>query len=43
VLDLETFIWDKFAIWASIGKWMEEIWKNFKETIYDGIECSVPH
>jgi hypothetical protein len=35
MLGLQTFLWDKFAICASNGKCMEEIWKNFKETLYE--------
>ena len=43
VLGLKTFLWDKFAVWASNGKCVEEIWKNFKEIVYEGIEHFVPH
>ena len=43
VLGLQTFLQDKFAIWASNGKCMEEIWKNFKEIVHEGIKHFVPH
>jgi hypothetical protein len=43
VLGLQTSLWDKLAIWASNIKCVEEIWKNFKEIMYKGIECFVPH
>ena len=43
VLGLQTFLWDKFAVWASNGKCVEEIWKNFKGIVYEGMERFVPH
>jgi hypothetical protein len=29
---------DKFAIWASNGKSVEEVWNNFKNIILESIE-----
>jgi hypothetical protein len=43
VLGLRTFLHDKFAVWASNGSCMEEIGDNFKNIVYDCIECFVPH
>jgi hypothetical protein len=42
VLGLQTFLWDKFAIWASNDKCMEEMWKNIKEIVYESLERFVP-
>jgi len=33
----------KFASQASNGSCMEEIWKRFKETVFESIDCFVPH
>jgi len=38
VLDLQTFLRDKFAVWASNGSCVEEIWNNFKNLVYECIE-----
>jgi hypothetical protein len=43
VLGLQYFLQDKFAIWASNGKCMEEIWNNIKEIVYESTERFVPH
>ena len=43
VLRLKTFLHDKFAVWASNGSCVEEIWNNFKNIVYECIECFVPH
>ena len=42
VLGLKTFLRDKFAAWASNGSCVEEIWKNFKNTVCECIESFVP-
>jgi hypothetical protein len=42
VLGLKNFLRDKFAIWASNGSCVEEIWNNFKTIVYECIERFVP-
>jgi hypothetical protein len=42
VLGLQTFLRDKFAVWASNGSCVEEIWNNFKNIVYEFIELFVP-
>ena len=43
VLGLQNLLRDKFGIWASNGSSVEKIWKNFKDTVSESIECFVPH
>jgi hypothetical protein len=43
VLGLQTFLHDKFAVWASNGNSVEAIWNNFKNIVYESIERFVPH
>ena len=38
VSGLETFLRDKFVVWASNGSNVEEIWNNLKNIIYESIE-----
>jgi len=38
VLALQALLRDKFGIWASNGRCVEEIWNNFKETVSDSIQ-----
>jgi hypothetical protein len=42
VLGLQTFLRDKFAVWASNGSCVEEIWNNLKNIVYECIERFVP-
>ena len=42
VLGLQIFLRDKFAVWASNGSCVEEIWKNFKNIVHESIERFVP-
>jgi hypothetical protein len=42
-LGLQTFLRDKFAIWASNGRYVEEVWINFKSIILETIERFIPH
>ena len=42
VLGLQTFLRDKFAVWASNGSCVEEIWNNLKDIVYGCIERFVP-
>jgi len=39
---LQAFIRYKFNLWAGNGSYVEEIWKNFKDKIFEGIKCYVP-
>jgi hypothetical protein len=43
VLSLQTFLRDKFAIWASNGRCVEKVWNNFKNIILKSIERFIPH
>jgi hypothetical protein len=43
VLGLQTFLRDKFPVWASNGNSVEEIWNNYKNIVYESIERIVPH
>jgi hypothetical protein len=36
VLGLQTFLHNKFTVWASNGICVEEIWDNFKNILYEG-------
>jgi hypothetical protein len=40
VLGLQTFLRDKFAVWASS---VEELWNNFKNILHESVERFVPH
>jgi len=45
VSGLQTFLRDKFVVWASKGSNVEEIWNNFKNRyiVHESIERFVPH
>ena len=43
VIGLQSFIRGKFASWASNSSCVEEIWKHFKEIVFESIERFVPH
>jgi len=43
VSGLQTFLRDKFVVWASNGSNVEEIWNNLKNIVYEIIERFVPH
>jgi hypothetical protein len=43
VLGIQTFPRDKFAIWESNGRYVEEIWNNFKSIILESIERFIAH
>ena len=43
VTGLQSFLWGKFASWASNGSCVQEIWKRFKETVFKSINRFVPH
>jgi hypothetical protein len=43
VLGLQTFLRDKFAVWAGNGSSVEEICEKFKSIVHESIERFVPH
>jgi hypothetical protein len=43
ILGLQTFLRDKFAIWASKGRCVEVVWTNFKNIILESMERFIPH
>jgi hypothetical protein len=43
ILGLQTFLRDKFAIWAGNGRFVVEIWNNFENIIFESIERFFPH
>jgi len=43
VLGLQQFLRDKLPTWANNGSCVEDIWKNFKDIVFEGIERFVPH
>ena len=43
VPDLQSFLRVKFASWAINGSCVEEMWKRFKETVFEIMERFVPH
>ena len=43
VSGLQTFLRNKFVVWASNGSNVEEIWNNFKNIAYKSTEYVVPH
>jgi hypothetical protein len=43
VLGLQQFLRNKLPTWANNGSCIEEIWKNFKDIVFEGIERFVPH
>ena len=42
IIGLQKFLWEKFP-WANNGNSIEDIWKNFKSIVMEGIEVFVPH
>lgn len=42
-LGLQTFLWEKFSLWAANGSCVEEIWKSYKEVVFESAERFVPH
>jgi hypothetical protein len=43
MLGLQQFLWGKWPTWANNGSCVEDIWKNFKDIVFEGIERFVPH
>jgi hypothetical protein len=43
VLGLQTFLREKFTLEAGNGSCVEEIWKSYRDTVFEGMERSVPH
>ena len=42
-LGLQTFLREKFAVWASSGRSVEEIWNNFKNIVRESLERFLPY
>jgi hypothetical protein len=42
VAGLQAFLRDKFNLWADNGRCVEEIWKYFKDIIFEGIKRYIP-
>jgi len=43
VLELQNFLWDIFPTWANNGGCIEDIRKNFKDIVFEGIKHFVAH
>jgi hypothetical protein len=43
MLGLQQFLRDKLPTWANNGSCVKDIWKNFKDIVFEGIERFVPH
>ena len=43
MLGLETFLRDKLPTCTNKGSCIQDIWKNFKDIIFEAIECFVLH
>ena len=43
MLGLQQFLRDKLPTWSNNGSCVEDMWKNFKGIVFEGIERSVPH
>ena len=43
VLGLQKFLRDKLPTWANNGSCVEDIWKNFKDIVFECIKNFVPH
>jgi hypothetical protein len=43
VLGLQNFLRDKLRMWTNNGSCVEDIWKNFKNIVFESIEGYVPH
>jgi hypothetical protein len=43
VLGLQKFLRDKLPTWANNGSCVGDIWKNFKDIVFEGLESFVPH
>ena len=37
------FLREKFCLWAGNGSCVEDIWKSYKDIIFEGIKLYVPH
>ena len=43
VLGVQQFLCDKLPTWSNNGSCVEDIWRNFKGIVFEGIERFVPH
>jgi len=42
VLGLQAFLRENFYLWAGNGSCVEDIWKSYKDTVFEGIKRYVP-
>jgi hypothetical protein len=42
-LRLQNFLRDKLPMWANNGSCVEDIWKHFKDIVFESMERFVPH
>jgi len=43
LLGLQQFLRDKLPTWVNNGSCVVDIWKNYKDIVFEGIERFVPH
>jgi len=43
VLELQKFLRDKLPTWANNASCVEDIWKNFKDVVFEDIKSFVRH
>jgi hypothetical protein len=43
VVELQNFLRDQLPIWANNGSCVEDIWNNFRDIVFEGIERLVPY
>ena len=43
VLGLKNFLRDKLPTWVNNGSCVEDIWRNVKDIVFEGIKSFVPH
>ena len=43
VLALQAFLREKFYLWAGSGSCVEDIWKSYRDIIFEDIKRYVPH
>jgi hypothetical protein len=39
----KNFLWVKLPTWENNGSCVEDIWNNFKDIVFEGIDRFVPH
>jgi hypothetical protein len=43
ILGLQTFLWENLPIWANNGSCIQDIWKHFKDIVFESVQRFVPH